>query len=89
MLSERNIPFKYEEPLYAPDGTMYLPDFTVKFKGEEYYWEHVGRTNDKAYMAHWTKKEAWYHKHFPGKLLVTMESNNLSKDAEELINRYQ
>lgn len=87
MLSERNIPFKYEEPLYAPDGTMYLPDFTVKFRGEEYYWEHVGRTNDKAYMAHWTKKEAWYNKHFPGKLLVTMESNNLSKDAEELIEK--
>ena len=88
MLSERKIPFKYEEPLYAPDGTMYLPDFTVKFKGEEYYWEHVGRTNDKAYMAHWAKKEAWYNKHFPGKLLVTMESNNLSKDAEELIEKH-
>ena len=88
MLSERNIPFKYEEPLYAPDGTMYLPDFTVKFRGEEYYWEHVGRTNDKAYMAHWAKKEAWYNKHFPGKLLTTMESNNLSKDAEELIEKH-
>ena len=65
MLVDRDIPFKYEEPLYAPDGTMFLPDFTVKFKGEEYYWEHVGRLNDKNYMAHWAKKEAWYNKHFP------------------------
>ncbi len=89
MLVDREIPFKYEVPLYAPDGTMFLPDFTVKFKGEEYYWEHVGRPNDEAYMAHWAKKEAWYNKHFPGKLLTTIESNNLSKDAAELINKYQ
>ena len=85
MLCEREIPFKYEEPLFAPDGTMYLPDFTVKFRGEEYYWEHVGRTNDPKYMSHWADKEDWYHKHFPGKLLVTYESNNLSTDAAALI----
>ena len=85
MLCERDIPFKYEEPLFAPDGTMYLPDFTVKFRGEEYYWEHVGRTNDSSYMAHWKKKEEWYNRHFPGKLLITFESNNLSKDAAAII----
>ena len=89
MLCERDIPFKYEEPLFAPDGTMYLPDFTVKFRGEEYYWEHVGRTNDPAYMSHWAKKEAWYQKNFPGKLLVTYESNNLSTDAAALIAKLQ
>ena len=88
MLCEREIPFKYEEPLFAPDGTMFLPDFTVKFRGEEYYWEHVGRTHDASYMAHWAKKEAWYQKHFPGKLLVTYESNNLSNDAAELIGKH-
>lgn len=88
MLCERDIPFKYEEPLFAPDGTMYLPDFTVTFRGEEYYWEHVGRTRDASYMAHWAKKEAWYQKHFPGKLLVTYESNNLSTDAAALIEQH-
>lgn len=85
LLVDRNIPFKCEEPLYAPDGTMYLPDFTVKFRGEEYYWEHVGRINDTNYMAHWAKKEAWYKKHFPGKLLVTYESNELTTDAAAII----
>lgn len=88
MLCERDIPFKYEEPLFAPDGTMYLPDFTVTFRGEEYYWEHVGRTHDAGYMAHWAKKEVWYQKHFPGKLLVTYESNNLSTDAAALIEQH-
>ena len=88
MLYDKNVPFEYEKPLYAEDGTMYLPDFTVSFRGETYYWEHVGRTHDKDYMEHWAKKEKWYKKHFPGKLLVTYESNNLSKDAEEIINQY-
>lgn len=45
MLSDREIPFDYEIPLYAKDGTMYLPDFTVIFNGETYYWEHVGIRN--------------------------------------------
>ena len=85
LLVDRNIPFKYEEPLYAPDGTMYLPDFTVKFRGEEYYWEHVGRINDPNYMAHWAKKGARYKKYFPGKLLVTYESNELTIDAAAII----
>lgn len=67
MLCERDIPFKYEEPLFAPDGTMYLPYFTVKFRVEEYYWEHVGRTYDAGYMAHWAKKEAWYQEKLPQK----------------------
>ena len=89
LLVDRNIPFKYEEPLYASDGTMFLPDFTVTFKGEEYYWEHVGRTNDKDYMAHWAKKEAWYNKNFPGKLLKTYEGNELTTDAVTLIEKYK
>lgn len=88
LLVDREIPFKYEEPLYAPDGTMFLPDFTVTFRGEEYYWEHVGRTNAPKYMAHWAKKEAWYNKHFPGKLLTTFEGNELTTDAVTLIEQH-
>ena len=66
---------------------MYLPDFTVIFRGEEYYWEHVGRINDPKYMAHWAKKEDWYKKHFHGKLLVTYESNKLTTDAAAIIDQ--
>jgi exodeoxyribonuclease V alpha subunit len=32
-LHERNIPFRYEQPLFAGDGTLRLPDFTVTWKG--------------------------------------------------------
>ncbi len=85
MLVDRNIPFKYEEPLFANDGTMYLPDFTVTFRGETYYWEHVGRLDLPDYKAHWEKKEKWYEKNFPGQLLTTYEGENLSQDALEII----
>lgn len=88
LLVDRDIPFQYEEPLYAPDGTMFLPDFTVKFRGETYYWEHVGRIHDRSYMEHWAAKEAWYKKNFPGKLIVTYESDNLTRDALGLIEKH-
>ena len=86
MLFEREIPFEYEKPLYAPDGTMYLPDFTVIFRGEEYYWEHLGLIENSDYSAHWKKKEEWYNNNFPGKLIITLEGNDLSEKANKIIN---
>ena len=89
MLVAEEIPFAYEEPLFATDGSMYLPDFTVKFKGETYYWEHVGRLDLEGYKKHWEQKEEWYNANFPGKLIVTYEGNNLSNDAMDIIKKYR
>ena len=89
MLVSEEVPFVYEEPLYAKDGTMYLPDFTVKFRGETYYWEHVGRLDLPGYKAHWEKKEKWYEKNFPGKLLTTYEGKDLSTAAMEIIQSHK
>ena len=75
MLHERGITFYYEKPLYASDGTMYLPDFTVIWSGEEIYWEHVGRLNDPKYIEKWTAKKAWYEKNFPDKLRMSFEKD--------------
>lgn len=89
MLVSEDVPFIYEKPLFAPDGTMFLPDFTVKFRGETYYWEHVGRLDLSDYKAHWEKKEKWYEKHFPGKLLTTYEGKDLSTAAMDIIQKYK
>lgn len=89
MLSDNEIPFVYEEPLYASDGTMYLPDFTVNFRGETYYWEHVGMLDKQRYADHWREKEAWYQKNFPGKLITTFEGNDLSTVAKQIIEKYK
>ena len=76
MLADRDILFKYEVPLYAPDGTFYLPDFTITWRGEEWYWEHLGMLHDERYRNHWETKEAWYEKHgFADRLITTSETS--------------
>ena len=88
MLADRGIPFRYEIPLYAPDGTFYLPDFTITYAGEDWYWEHLGRLDNEEYRNHWGTKKAWYDRFFPGRLVTTHESGELSKDANDLIEQY-
>lgn len=85
MLFERDIPFWYEKPLYARDGSFYLPDFTITWHGEEYYWEHLGLLEQDKYRVHWEEKKAWYEKNFHGRLVTTEESGELSIAAQELI----
>lgn len=77
--------FKYETLLYAPDKTFYLPDFTINVNGRTYYWEHVGMLHLPKYKQRWEEKKKWYDKHFPNKLIVTYESENLTKDAQKII----
>ena len=88
MLHERGIGFEYEKPLIASDGTMYLPDFTLKMFGDEYFWEHVGRLDLPEYAAHWHEKKAWYDKHFPGRLRTTFESRDLSEQASQICDEF-
>lgn len=35
-----------------------------------------------------TKKRAWYEKFFPGRLIVTYESQDLSLQADEIIQKF-
>lgn len=86
MLHERGITFWYEKPLVAPDGTMYLPDFTLMVRGEEYYWEHLGMLENSEYSKHWNEKEKWYAKHYAGHLETTTEGSDLSDQANTIIN---
>jgi exodeoxyribonuclease V alpha subunit len=85
MLHERGLSFWYEKPLIATDGTMYLPDFTIQYRGEEFFWEHLGMLSKPEYAEHWEVKKKWYEKHFPGRLLTTDEGAELSKTADLVI----
>jgi exodeoxyribonuclease V alpha subunit len=85
LLSSREIPFEYETPLYAADGTFYLPDFTIRWHGQNWYWEHLGRLDEDEYRNHWETKREWYDLHFPGRLVTTVDTGNLTKNATELI----
>ena len=85
LLHEREIPFAYEVLLRAPDGTMYLPDFTITWQGERYFWEHWGMMSSDAYQEYREKKVTWYEKHFPGCLIETFEGRKLSEHAAQHI----
>lgn len=85
LLHEREIPFAYEVPLLAPDGTMKLPDFTVTWAGQTYYWEHLGLLDQTDYSDQWASKREWYERWFPSRLLITEEGANLSNEADTII----
>ena len=87
LLHDREIPFRYEEPLFAGDGTLRLPDFTVTVRGQTFYWEHLGRLDLTDYATEWKRKRAWYERWFPDQLLMTEEGSQLSKEAEHVIER--
>jgi ATP-dependent DNA helicase RecQ len=85
MLYQAGIPYTYEERLFAPDGSNRLPDFTIRFNGKVYYWEHLGLLDQEDYQREWQEKSAWYQRTFPGQLITTEETNNLSPEASRLI----
>lgn len=79
------IPFSYEVPKFAKDGSMYLPDFTIRWKGVEYFWEHVGRLDLPEYKNHWETKQTWYEEHFPGQLIETFEGVDQTKQIQQIL----
>ena len=90
LLHARDIPFTYEMPLRAPDGTMKLPDFTVQWAGQTWYWEHEGMLHDSKYRAAQKEKHHWYTDHgFAGRLIVTTEGTGFdSKVAAATMEQY-
>lgn len=90
LLHEREIPFDYEIQLRAPDGTMKLPDFTVRWAGEVWYWEHEGMLHDQNYKDYQSLKHQWYEKHgFADRLIVTTEGPGFdSQSAKGKIDKY-
>lgn len=90
ILFERDIPFTYETPLYASDGTMVLPDFTITWHGETWYWEHEGMTHNEEYRNRQETKHAWYQKHgFYDRLIVTKETGGFdSPQVNQIIKEH-
>lgn len=76
---------KYEEPLFADDGTFFLPDFTIQWKGKTYYWEHLGLLDKDEYRKRWEAKKKWYDKFFPDQLITTEEGSNLSVETKKIL----
>ncbi|MEJ5365820.1 MAG: hypothetical protein WHS86_12005 [Desulfosoma sp.] len=62
LLYSKNIPYRYEQPLWDAAGNVRYPDFTIEDAetGLVIYWEHLGMLFDPDYRARWERKKAWY-----------------------------
>jgi len=56
------ISWKYEAPLFPANNPndYRLPDFSIGFQGDLYYWEHLGMLNLPSYQEGWERKRRWY-----------------------------
>jgi len=88
ILHRSNIDFKYEEKLYYNKKQWKEPDFTVRHKGQTWYWEHLGLLGDEQYNENWQEKKQIYKDlGVFEKVITTKESAVLSNQANELIKR--
>jgi len=77
-LSSLGLSYKYEEPLRNPDDRedFMLPDFTVYYEGEVFYWEHLGMLSEEYYRQRWENKKMWYTKHHYAERLITSQDGS-------------
>jgi len=78
------ISYLYEEPLYSRGDAkdFRLPDFTVSFEGDIYYWEHLGMLNVPSYREAWERKQKWYEENgFADRLITSRDGPDGSIDA--------
>jgi exodeoxyribonuclease V alpha subunit len=78
---------KYEQPLESPhrNKDYRLPDFTVSYYGDTYYWEHLGMMSSPAYRAAWEKKREWYEANgFADRLIISRDAEDGSIDSQQI-----
>lgn len=77
----------YEVPLYAKnsDRDFRLPDFTVSFEGDTYYWEHLGMLSLPEYRQGWERKLQWYKNNgYEDRLIISQDGPDGSIDEAEI-----
>ncbi|MBA2244937.1 MAG: AAA family ATPase [Gemmatimonadetes bacterium] len=74
-LQSLGISYEYEDPLRSPTDPddFRLPDFTVSFEGDVFYWEHLGMLSVPSYREAWERKRRWYENHGWLDRLITSE----------------
>lgn len=95
MLMAAGVPYHYEFPVKGRNGVVYHPDFaTLNVRTREvFYWEHLGRVDDREYINDNMEKYISYKKIglVPGdNLILTFESSKYPlypTDIEQIINR--
>ena len=61
-LTRLGISYEYERKLSSRQDPrdFRLPDFTVSFEGDTFYWEHLGMLSVPSYREQWERKQEWF-----------------------------
>lgn len=88
ILYRSNIDFQYEEKLYYTKTQWKEPDFTIRYNGKTWYWEHLGLLGDEHYNEDWQiKKQIFKDLGIIDQVITTKESAVLSNQANELVKK--
>ncbi|MBO4689147.1 MAG: hypothetical protein J5636_11630 [Clostridiales bacterium] len=86
---EMGIPYRYEQELRFPDGSVLVPDFTLwdKKNRREIYHEHCGKMDDPVYRKRFLEKNDIYRRNgiYTGKnLMLTFEGDGTTLNMKEM-----
>jgi len=78
ILTKLGITYEYEKRLTSKTNPndFRLPDFTVYYEGDTWYWEHRGMLSVPTYKAAWERKENWYKENGILDQVVTSEDGD-------------
>ncbi len=86
-LTRLGMSYEYERRLEAKGNAsdFRLPDFTVSFEGDVFYWEHLGMLSVPSYRESWERKKTWYESNgFTAQLVTSEDGPDRRIDASEI-----
>jgi hypothetical protein len=86
-LSKLGISYEYEQKLPSKDNPndFRLPDFTVSYEGDTFYWEHLGMLSVPSYKEGWDRKRQWYEDNgFLDRVITSEDGPDGSINAAEI-----
>jgi exodeoxyribonuclease V alpha subunit len=87
ILTSLGISCEYEQKLPSKDNPndFRLPDFTVSYEGDTFYWEHLGMLSVPSYREAWDRKRQWYEDNgFLDRVITSEDGADGSIDAAEI-----
>jgi len=87
ILTKLGISFEYEQKLPSKDdpNDFKLPDFTVSYEGDTFYWEHLGMLSVPSYREAWNSKRRWFEDNgYIDRIITSEDGPDGSIDAAEI-----
>ena len=87
ILTSLGVSYEYEQKLSSKDdpNDFKLPDFTVSYEGDTFYWEHLGMLSVPSYREAWDRKREWYEDNgYLDRIITSEDGADGSIDAAEI-----